>query len=160
MQLKRDPLPYANGKLALFSDPVGGHARGLGGALRRVQSPALAVCFLQARGHRERRYVRNVGLTSARVMKMYQMQCIRKMYTCMPGLAVQNYATYPSMPGALSSIMPGFWWRDNGHKALCPLSIDPVPLRGQVGGRDCVRDLRMTYEHERPQESVQVSGFI
>ena len=40
----------------------------------------------------------------------------------MPGLAVQNYATYPSMPGALSSIMPGFWWRDNGHKALCPLS--------------------------------------
>eukprot|EP01043_Picozoa_sp_COSAG02_P046160 COSAG02_NODE_4293_length_5540_cov_2.278258_1_plen_62_part_10 len=30
--------------------------------------------------------------------------------------------TYPSMPGALPSIMPGQTWRDNGHKALCPLS--------------------------------------
>ena len=27
------------------------------------------------------------------------------MHTCMPGLAVQNYATYPSMPAALPSIM-------------------------------------------------------
>ena len=38
------------------------------------------------------------------------------MHTCMPGLAVQNYATYPSMPGALPSIMPGQTWRDTGHK--------------------------------------------
>ena len=39
----------------------------------------------------------------------------------MPGLVVQNYATYPSMPGALASIMPGRTWRDNGHKALMPV---------------------------------------
>ena len=28
------------------------------------------------------------------------------MYTCMPELAVQNYATYPSMPGALRALCP------------------------------------------------------
>ena len=39
---------------------------------------------------------------------------------------MQNYATYPSMPGALASIMPGFPWRDNGHKALCPLSTPRI----------------------------------
>jgi hypothetical protein len=42
------------------------------------------------------------------------------MHTCVPGLAVQSYATYPSMPGALPSIMPGQTWRDTGHKALIP----------------------------------------
>ena len=47
-----------------------------------------------------------VGVTSARVTKTCQMQCIRKMYTCMPELAVQNYATYPSMPGALRALCP------------------------------------------------------
>eukprot|EP01043_Picozoa_sp_COSAG02_P013931 COSAG02_NODE_565_length_20246_cov_13.930163_6_plen_162_part_00 len=35
-----------------------------------------------------------------------QIPCIRKMHTCMPGLAVQNYATYPSMPGALRALCP------------------------------------------------------
>jgi len=30
------------------------------------------------------------------------------MHTCMPGLAVQNYATYPSMPGALRALCPDF----------------------------------------------------
>ena len=38
----------------------------------------------------------------------------------MPGLVVQNYATYPSMPGALASIMPGLWcqWQQYGLQAL------------------------------------------
>ena len=65
------------------------------------------------------------------------------MHTCMPGLAVQNYATYPSMPGALPSIMPGQTWRDNGHKALCPLSgalrgerLDRLEAAVLGGGRD------------------------
>ena len=29
---------------------------------------------------------------------------------------------YPSMPLSISHSMPGFCWRDIGHKALCPIS--------------------------------------
>ena len=30
---------------------------------------------------------------------------------------------YPSMPLSISHSMPGFCWRDIGHKALCPISV-------------------------------------
>ena len=53
----------------------------------------------------------------------------------MPGLDMQNYATYPYYARSIASIMPGRTWRDNGHKALMPVitcqtcSITPSPSR-------------------------------
>jgi hypothetical protein len=50
----------------------------------------------------------------------------------MPGQTVQNYATYPIMPGALASIMPGQTLRDNGHKALMLVIMPPFDLVGSI----------------------------
>ena len=36
---------------------------------------------------------------------------------------------YPSMPLSISHSMPGFCWRDIGHKALCPISGVPTSPR-------------------------------
>ena len=42
------------------------------------------------------------------------------MHVCMPGLEMQNYATYPYYARSIASIMPGQTWRDTGHKGLMP----------------------------------------
>ena len=39
---------------------------------------------------------------------------------------------YPSMPSSISHSMPGFCWRDIGHKALCPISNAHVDFRRLV----------------------------
>ena len=54
----------------------------------------------------------------------------------MPGLDMQNYATYPYYARSIASIMPGRTWRDNGHKALCPLSGPWMQLSLSLSSND------------------------
>eukprot|EP01046_Picozoa_sp_COSAG06_P017762 COSAG06_NODE_1216_length_10221_cov_9.567477_6_plen_159_part_00 len=51
------------------------------------------------------------------------------MHTCMPGLAVQNYATYPSMPGALRALCPVRRGVTQGIRpyALCQGALPAAP---------------------------------